>query len=34
LTPKEMELLRFVRERSADWDALLTSPPAEASGRG
>jgi hypothetical protein len=25
LTPKEVELVRFVRERSADWDSVLAS---------
>ena len=34
LTPKGIELLRFVHERSADWDGLLTTPSGATSGRG
>jgi len=34
LTPREIELVRFVRDRTNDWDALPATRSAGASGRG
>ena len=34
LTPKEIELVRFVRDRPVEWDRLLATRPDAASGRG